>query len=106
MVGKVLFRSVVIAAFLLTVTASHIVGKYNLFFGVDIADKRAWTVALRATVSAAGIAVRLEYKSELTHNRTVIFVFIKPFAFSALSHFDSRNGVKNRVENAKVQKVQ
>lgn len=77
MVGKVLFRSVVIAAFLLTVTASHMVGKYNLFFGVDVADKRAWTVALRATVPAAGIAVRLEYKSELTHNRIVIFVLRK-----------------------------
>lgn len=69
MVGKILFWSVVITAFLLSVTASHIVGKDNLFFGVDITDKGAWTVALRATVSAAGIAVRLESKSELTHNR-------------------------------------
>lgn len=77
MVGKVLFRSVVIATFLLTVTASHIVGKYNLFFGVYITDKRTGAVALRATVSAAGIAVRLEYKSELTHNRIVIFVLRK-----------------------------
>lgn len=68
MVGKVLFRSVVIAAFLLSVAASHIVGKDNFFFGVDITDKRAGTVALRATVSATGIAVRLEYKSELIHN--------------------------------------
>ena len=69
MVGKVLFRSVVIAAFLLTVTASHTVGKDNLFFGVDIADKRMWAMTFRATVTAAGIAVRLEYKSELTQNR-------------------------------------
>lgn len=75
MVGKILFRSVVITAFLLSVTASHIVGKDNLFFGVDIADKGVWTVALRATVSAAGIAVWLEYKSELTHNRIEIFDF-------------------------------
>lgn len=77
MVGKVLFRRVVITAFLLTVTASHIVGKYNLFFGVDIADKRARAVALRATMSAAGSAVRLEYKSELTHNRIMIYFLRK-----------------------------
>ena len=77
MVGKVLFRRVVITAFLLTVTAPHIVGKDNFSFCVDVADKRAGAVTLRATMAATGIAVRLEYKSELTHNRIMISVLRK-----------------------------
>ena len=38
MVGKVLFRSVVIAAFLLTVTASHIVGAYTVSKAIRLTE--------------------------------------------------------------------
>lgn len=87
MVGKILFRGIVVSALLLTVASAYIIGEDNLIFGVDVSDKGMGTVTFGTTVTAAGILVRLEYKSELIHNCENCFR-VKTFAFSALLHFD------------------
>ena len=71
-----------IAATLLMVASSYIIGKQDLFPGVDVAAETAFLVAGRASVPCRHALIRLENESVCVHRLSGIRV-----AFSALSAF-------------------
>ena len=57
-----------IAATLLMVAPANIIGKRDLFLGVEVAAKTAPFVAGRATVTASGPFIGLENESMIVHS--------------------------------------
>lgn len=57
-----------IAATLLMVASADIIGKQDLFLGVDVAAETAFLLTVRATVAASAPFIGLEIESKIVHS--------------------------------------
>ena len=65
---EILFRGQMVAATLLMVASANIIGKRDLFLGVDVAAETALLMTGRARVTASNTLIGLENESVCVHN--------------------------------------
>lgn len=83
-----------IAATLFMVASSDIIGKRDLFLGVDVAAETAFLVAGRATVSASNPFIGLENESMIVHKLWNLGVAVCAVCLIKLPELRKLHGVR------------